>query len=732
MILRPALAGSIGVLLAALPAPGDDLQGFEDRRIVRAVRLLPDEVIDLDGRLDDAVWDRAEPATDFLQQEPDNGAPSTERTEVRLAFDSRRLYIGVRCLDSEPDQLLGNQMQRDAPFSADDRFMWSLDTYLDERSGYFFEINPSGAMGDGLINTAGFGGFANKAWDGIWTARVWRTGVGWTAEIEIPFATLNFDPEAPAWGANFQRTIRRKNEESRWNGYSRNQGLTQMSTAGLIVGLEDISQGVGLDVKPYLVGRFSESPIEDRPRAYTGDVGADFFYNVTPQLRANFTLNTDFAETEVDQRQINLTRFPLFFPEKRDFFLEGSSSFEFSPRNGVNPFFSRRIGLDADGRPQRIDYGLKLTGQVGAQDVGVLQVRTAPSGRLPGEDYSVLRVKRRFLSSSHVGMIYTRRAERGTGAPELHTVGAEFSLQTNRFRGNQNLTSSGFFVWHNTPGGEGRSVARGLRISYPNDTWDTRLSVRELQENFDPAVGFTPRRGFRRANPALSYSPRPRNHPWIRRFSFGSNTTLFTDTKNRLLSRNYGLTPFSVELHSQDRFEFNVDPTYERLTRDFEIVDGVALPAGGVYRFTRYGIEVSTANRRTLSGFARLEWGDFFSGRRREFAVSLNLRPRPGLLAHLRGEWNKVELDQGRFSTSLVRGEVNAQFSPWISLANQIQYDTVTRVIGFQSRFRWILRPGNDIFLVLNHSWREDVFNPQGFLTLDRQLASKIVYTYRF
>ena len=318
MILRPALAGSIGVLLVALPAPGDDdLEGFEDRRVVRALRLLPDEVIDLDGHLDDAVWDRAEPATDFLQQEPDNGAPSTERTEVRLAFDSGRLYIGVRCLDSEPDQLLGNQMQRDAPFSADDRFMWSLDTYLDERSGYFFEINPSGAMGDGLINTAEFGGFANKAWDGIWTARVRRTAVGWTAEIEIPFATLNFDPEAPAWGANFQRTIRRKNEESRWNGYSRNQGLTQMSTAGLIVGLEDISQGVGLDVKPYLVGGFSESPIEDRPRAYTGGRGSGFLLQRHPtasrKLHSEHRLCGDRGRPASDQPHT----LPAVLPRKK-------------------------------------------------------------------------------------------------------------------------------------------------------------------------------------------------------------------------------------------------------------------------------------------------------------------------------------------------------------------------------------------------------------------------------
>ena len=223
-----------GSVLAATAAGQLDVpRGYEDRRVVEAILLEENESIDLDGWLDEAVWERAIPATDFLQQDPDNGKPATEPTEVRVVYGRTSLYLGILCLDSDSGALLGNQLQRDQPLEADDRFMWALDPFLDERSGYFFEINPSGAMGDGLINSSPGGGFrANKAWDGIWTARVRRTDIGWQAEIEIPFATVNFDPNAPAWGANFQRTVRRKNEESRWNGYSRNQGLMQMSTAG--------------------------------------------------------------------------------------------------------------------------------------------------------------------------------------------------------------------------------------------------------------------------------------------------------------------------------------------------------------------------------------------------------------------------------------------------------------------------------------------------------------------
>ncbi|MGE0866764.1 MAG: carbohydrate binding family 9 domain-containing protein, partial [Vicinamibacterales bacterium] len=296
-------------------APAARAQG--PRPEINAVRLLDADTIVVDGLPDEAVWKRATPATNFLQRDPDNGEPASERTEVRVVFDEDRIILGVTLFDSEPDRLLGNQMQRDQPFSADDRFMWSIDTFLDGRSGYFFEINPSGAMGDGLITGptgGGFGGEMIKSWDGIWIARVRRGSIGWTAEIEIPFKTLNFDPNTTAWGANFQRTVKRKNEESLWTGWLRNEGLTRMSNAGRVNGIQDISQGLGLDLKPYGLGAAGNAPGRG-DSATTGDVdfGLDAFYNVTPALKANFTVNTDFAETEVDQRRTNLTRFPLFF-----------------------------------------------------------------------------------------------------------------------------------------------------------------------------------------------------------------------------------------------------------------------------------------------------------------------------------------------------------------------------------------------------------------------------------
>ena len=457
----------------ALVASADAFaQGPPSPRTIRAVQVAEADVISLDGVPDESVWERGTPATGFLQRDPDNGAPATERTEVRILFDADRLIIGVICHDSEPDRVLGNQMQRDRSFEADDRFMWTIDTFLDGRTGYFFEINPAGAMGDGLIDPATDPGWTNdlgvginRSWDGIWLARVRRTPTGWTAEIEIPFRTVNFDPNGTAWGINFQRTVRRKNEDNLWYGHARNQGLGRMTNAGRLEGLANLSQGLGLDVKPYVVGNISAAPGRGRPDTLsTGDIGVDAFYNLTPALRANISINTDFAETEVDQRRVNLTRFPLFFEEKRDFFLEGSSFFDFSREadRSVMPFFSRRIGLDVRGTPQPIDAGAKLTGQAGGFDIGVLQVRTGEANQLPAEDFSVVRLRRPVFEQSYVGGLYTRRSAGAGGDVDRQTAGVDFELQTSRFRGDQNFELSGFYLWTELPRSGGRQ--RGIRL----------------------------------------------------------------------------------------------------------------------------------------------------------------------------------------------------------------------------------------------------------------------------
>jgi Domain of unknown function (DUF5916) len=745
MFISTPLRASAGQLNAATPAvqPTQLLGGLERREMV-AMQMGSDDRVTLDGVLNEPVWGQAVPAADFRQQDPQNGAAATEPTEVRIIYTRDALYMGVTCFDSEPEKWLGFQRGRDNGLGSDDRFMWTIDTFLDGRTAYFFEMNPSGLMADALQGSADSN---NRQWDGIWNARVNRSNIGWTLEIEIPFRTLNFNPTSDTWGINFQRTVRRKNEESLWMGWARNQGLRRMSNAGLLTGLRaaEVTQGHGLDIKPYVVGEATRdwrTPGGDGSMRRNADIGVDLFYNLTPGLRANLTVNTDFAQAEVDQRQTNLTRFSLFFPEKRDFFLDGSLFFDFADGGGgggfgggdvdLAPFFSRRIGLDERGTPQGINFGGKLTGQAGDFDVGVLQVQTREEANAPGEDFSVMRLKRRFFRQSYVGAIYTRRAARSAAIADRHTGGVDFELATSTFLGSQNLVANGFLVKSPAPGAMGDDVAIGLQLEYPNDPLEAQLEYREVQRNYDAAVGFTRRINFRQYNPRVFYAPRPEQHPFIRRFNFGVGADFVVDPEtNDALDSEIDVTALEVNLHSQDSVELHVIPTYERLIEDFRIAPGVTLPVGNEYNFTRYRVQMNTAGRRLLSVRPEVEWGRFFSGDRVQLNLQANVRPMPGVLFTLTAEWNKVQLAEGRFYTRLYRALSELQFTPFMAWVNNIQYDTQSHLLGWQSRFRWILKPGSDFYVVYTHNWLDDPLQNR-FYTLDRRAASKVMYTHRF
>ena len=745
-LIRLVIVNLVLFLLGA-SAPGAQ----SARPEIRAYRLTESESIVVDGAPDEAAWHKAIPATNFLQRDPDNGTAATEKTEVRVLFDRDRIILGVICFDSEPDKLLGNQMQRDQSFEADDRFMFAIDPFLDGRTGYFFEINPSGAMGDGLITSptggGGFGGDMQKSWDGIWVARVRRTSVGWTAEIEVPFKTVNFDPNTDTWGANFQRTVKRKNEESLWTGWLRDEGLTRMSNAGRIGGIEDISQGIGLDLKPYLLGAAGNAPGRNAPDTSGDiDVGLDAFYNVTPSLKANFTLNTDFAETEVDERRTNLTRFPLFFPEKREFFLDGSNFFEF-PGGDESPFFSRRIGLNA-GAPQPIFYGAKLVGQAGRQDVGFLQVSTSEDEferggtlvQLKGEDFTVARVKRRFGSQSSAGAIYTRRAPRDSLVDARHTTGADVTIATPDFIRESTLDSGAWFVHTSTPQfinedreapPEGRSYSYGWHASVAKDPYRAEVSFKEVQPAYDPAIGFTPRRNFRNWSPELNWSPRFSGHRWFRGVQISGDLDVNLSLDNQVIDRNLQFTPMELEFHSGDTIELQFFRQTENLDEEFEISDGVFLPTGESYDWLRYQIVYEAAEQRMLSGRFEFSGGKFWNGDRRELNMELTLRPRPGIYLQLASEYNDVDLPEGSFTTRLYRFDARTQFNPWISLTNNLQFDSESGELGWQLRFRWIQKPGNDIFFIWTQNWL-DTESGGRFSQLDRRGAAKIVRTFRF
>lgn len=455
-------------------------------------------------------------------------------------------------------------------------------------------------------------------------------------------------------------------------------------------------------------------------------------YSITPRLKLNATFNTDFAQTEIDDRQVNLTRFPLFFPEKRDFFLEGTGSFDFSRERPqiLTPFFTRRIGLTSDGQPQKIDYGLKVTGQAGGLDLGLMQVRTADDAGALGEDFTAIRPKKTFWSQSYVGMFYSRRATRESASvPDRHSIGADFQLGTSTFRGDQNLLFRGYFLKTPNEALGDDNTAWSARVEYPNDRWNFQLGYRVFEKNFRPAMGFTERTDYKKWFNNINFRPRPENSRWVRQFNFSMRTELFMDMESNLGDWVFAITAFEVDFHSGDSFSIQVEPAHEELTRNFRLSDGIILPSGNQYDFTRYSVNFSTANRRPIAVDVSVEGGSFFSGDRRDLEVGLSLRPRPGFLAELSANFSRVELPEGNFSTKILRAVVNTQFSPWVSVSNNVQFDSVSGILGWQSRFRWIVNPGNDIFFVWLNNWIDTGTELQ---TFDRSATAKMLYTYRF
>jgi hypothetical protein len=730
--------------------------------------------IELDGLLDEKVWQGVEPATGFLQSEPTEGLAASENTEVYVLYDKKYLYIGANLYDSDPAGVIGYQKQRDQSLSSDDRFMWIIDTFLDGRTGYYFETNPAGLLGDGLIGSsdrAGGGGVGiffgtggsggggggaggvNKSWDGVWTVETSIHEKGWTVEIRIPFQTLNFDPKSEVWGVNFQRTIRRKNEELRWSGHKRNQKLTSPVHAGRLNGLHGLSQGVGLEIKPYAtLGRQNvPNVIEDgtllpNPEEQVStrsEVGLDISYNITSSLRGAVSINTDFAEVEVDQRRVNLTRFPLFFEEKRDFFLEGSSIFNFAPRNGVTPYFSRRIGLTEEEQIPVV-FGVRLGGTIGRNEIGFIQVRTDENlhADTSVEDFSIARIKRSIFQQSSIGLIYTRRAGeaiKGEPAPkDRHTIGADINLVTSKFLGNKNLEFDGFLVWNSDPergdtGTFNELSARGIRINYPNDFFTGHVSYRELGEKYDPAVGFVTRNGFRRVESRLSVNPRPDFVPWIRKIKVWAQWRYLWDMSGRLATKNVKYALFEIIFEDGDNLELSLNRSFERLEDAFEIHDGINIPVGG-YRFDEWEISGWTAGQRPVSGQYIVRWGNFWSGKRKHYSFSVNVKPIPGMNIATTYQVNDVTLSQGDFKTHLYQIEGGMHLTPWSSLISSLQYDDVSEVIGLFAKFRWIVNPGNDVFLVYTQNWRNLGDKIWDFDTklLSQGATTKINYTHRF
>jgi hypothetical protein len=685
--------------------------------------LLAD-VITIDGILNEPAWTSAEAADGFLQTDPVEGAAASARTVVRVVASARMIVVGIVCDDPEPDRIVSFSVRRDATLTSEDHVRVVFGPFLDGRSGYVFAVNPSGARYDGLINPGGESD--NPDWDGIWEAVTARTPTGWSVEISIPVQTLGFKPGLREWHFNVQRRIQRRLETDRWAFPARQYQITQTSRAGLLTDLPDFNLGFGLTVRPAVTtGGGVPAP--------SAHVDGEFqpSLDVSQRLGANIlasgTINTDFAETEVDTRRTNLTRFPLFFPEKRTFFLEGDDIFGFGLglSQDVLPYFSRRIGL-ANDREVPIIAGGKINGRIGDTNFGGVVAGTNDKPGVVDNEavMAVGRVKRNIWRESWVGGIAT------VGDPLARSgswlAGADFTYATSRLRGDKNFLVGvwGLATRRDDLGND--ATAHGFKIDYPNDLWDVSLSYKRIGRDFDPSLGFVPRRAVHLYNLGVDSSPRLAHGP-IQQMFFEFNPSLATNLQGDWESYRVFWAPINWRFRSGDRVEFNANPTGERLVEPFEVADGVVI-APGAYHWRRYRLEAGTAQKRRL--YTQLTWwfGGFYDGDLDQIQWTGAWNPTPLVTVEFTGERNVGRLRSGDFTQTVVGNRLRLNFSPDLSISSYIQYDTDSNSVGTNTRLRWTFRPVGDLFIVYNHNVRS---------TLDRwrldsnQLLIKLQYAWR-
>lgn len=693
------------------------------RPVLRAGQVQGE--IHLDGRLDEPAWAVADSVESLTQIEPTEGGEPSGRTVVKVLADPHQLVLGIVAFDPDPAAIVAFATRRDAALRNEDHIRIVLDPFLDGRSGVVFMVNPNGARYDALVSNRGEG--ENSDWDETWDAKTLRTGEGWQAEIWIPIRSLSFKPGLRRWGFNVERRIQRLQETDRWASPERDYNFDQTSRAGLLTDLPELSLGLGLSVRPYVTAGAGR-PAPEAGVSTDEDYGVDVSQRIGTNMDATLTVNTDFAETEVDARQTNLTRFPLFFGEKRAFFLQGSDIFDFGLGLGEEliPFFSRRIGL-LEGREVPIDVGGKLTGRIGDTNVGGLVVRTGDvEGLTPASTMGAVRVKQNVLSESSVGFLGTFGDPRGREGSWL--AGFDFTYQTSHFRGDKNFLVG---VWELEMDREeltSEKSAWGLTVDYPNELWDMFFSYKHLDGGFDPSLGFVPRPGTNQIDLGLDYSPRP---DWrlVRQMFYEFGASLVTRVDGSLQSWRVFTAPVNWRLESGDRFELNVIPQGEGLSEPFEVAEGVTIPPGR-YDFVRYRLEGGLASKRPLSGQLTWYFGDFFTGKLDEIVLTSSWTPVPLLTLELSGEIDVGRLPQGDFTQHLAQSRVRMNFSPDLELSSFLQYDNTSNVLGTNTRLRWTFRPGGDLFVVYNHNWR-DVAG-EGLRFEANQLLVKLRYEFRF
>ena len=728
----------------------------QGRTTIRAIKLS--EGIRLDGVLDEPVYQTVSAITGFIQLMPDEGAPATERTAAWVMFDSTNIYVSARVWDSAPpSEWVANEMRRDTSQLRDNDAFWVVfDTFHDRRNGVTFYTNPLGAIGDFAITNEGN---PNSDWNPVWDVRTGRFDGGWTVEMEIPFKSLRYRPgPTQVWGIQLRRTIRRKNELAFLTPVpiaAGRRGIFRVSDAATMVGLEVPGASNNLEVKPYGIAGLTTDLAASPPTMNDGDgdVGVDVKYGITQNLTADLTYNTDFAQVEVDEQQVNLTRFSLFFPEKREFFLEGQGIFDFARGGGPSArdsalrqrgsggrgnsgggnaptlFYSRRIGLE-DGAIVPIVGGGRVTGKIGAYDVGLLNIQTdeeVVSGAEP-TNFTVVRLKRDILRRSSIGAMFTNRSVSliGDGAGQTYGVDGTFSFY-------DNVSLLTYVARTQTPGLEVDDTSYQGQFTYAGDRYGLQAEHLVIEDNFVPEVGFLRRDNFRRSYGSARFSPRPQSIDAIRQFRLeGSFDYILTADSGQVESRQTQLG-FSTEFENSDRVGLSVADNYELLVEPFEPAPGVTIPVGGYGFFDTEATYTPGAQRR-LTGTFTVRVGEYFNGdirsvgfSRGRLAVTQQLSVEPTVSV------NWIDTPQGAFRSELVVARMTYTFTPRMFFSGLVQYNSATDSISNNLRLRWEYSPGSELFVVYTEEQNTDPLRPDRFSELqNRGFVVKINRLFRF
>ncbi|MGH7492512.1 MAG: DUF5916 domain-containing protein [bacterium] len=687
--------------------------------------------IELDGVLSEAEWQQATAASDFLQYQPAEGQPATEKTEVYILYNEANLYVGVRCFDSEPQRIVAQKLQRDSGLGDDDMFALAVDTYHDRRNAYFFATNPNGVEEDGQFVDGAFD--IDLDWDGVWQVRAKIHDQGWSAEFRIPFWNLKFNSlPLQSWGVNFTRTIKRKTEQVNWASWSRDNGggFLRISRAGDLLDLRDLKPGRNLQIKPYALDKsqrddlLTATPKHDE----TFDAGLDAKYGLTSNLTLDLTVNTDFAQVEADVAQINLTRFPLFFPEKREFFLENASVYQFGEPGFFGPppfllFYSRRIGIEGNDQIVPIIAGGRLTGKVGDFEVGLLNILTDEKSDFSKSNFSVLRVNRDVFQRSKVGVMLTNRANIGQNSQQAYGVDANLWLSNP-------LAFQPFFAQtHDSKNGQDRRAWK-LGLDFTKDHWGWFASHMRIDKEFDPAIGFVLRPDVRRTVLTFRVSPQP-NGRVLRRTNVFQTFTHIDNREGRLQDWNYQLTFFN-ELSSGDNLNFGAGRIFERLDQPFHFrPDLLILP--GDYRNNSLQVDFASSTKRKLVASGIVFWREFYDGELFNWGGGLGYGPNAHLSFRLSYDRNNIDLPQGKLNTDLFAFRLNMALNTRLFLNTLLQYNSETNELSTNARLNFIHSPGSDLFLVYNESRSHEGGNFLDNLPArNRELILKFTRLFRF